>query len=65
MSQGTLRFLQIIVAAAVGCGAIYVDQQIEYGINPAIIGAWAFMAAYGVTLLINRFCPPSNDDWSA
>lgn len=40
------------------CAAIYFQQSTGYEINPGIVGAWSFMAAYGATyavvLLIDR-----------
>lgn len=50
--QFLIQIGQLAVAMAVTCGAIYFQQSTGYDINPYIIGAWGFMAAYGVTWLV-------------
>lgn len=54
------RTMQFAIALAVGSGAIYFSETNDYPINPMIIGAWSFMAAYGATLGIVRLA-----DWQS
>lgn len=49
-----LRVCQVLIMLGVGFGAIYFQQSNEYDINPLIIAAWGFMAAYGFTLGVLR-----------
>jgi hypothetical protein len=49
-----LRIVQVLIAAAVVFGCIWFEQSTGYHINPWIIGAWAFMASYGFTLVYDR-----------
>lgn len=50
MSQFWLRVCQFTIAAGVLFGSIWLQEYIDYKINPMIIAAWSFMAAYGFTL---------------
>ena len=50
MSQIWLKAVQITLFLGVMFGSIWVSRTIEYPINPYIVGAWSFMAAYGFTL---------------
>lgn len=50
MSQTWLKLTQATLFLGVMFGSIWVSQVTEYPINPLIIGAWSFMAAYGFTL---------------
>ena len=52
MTDFLVKAFQIGVALAVGFTAIYFEQSTGYHINPLIIGAWCFMAAYGMTWLV-------------
>lgn len=54
ISQFWVRTAQFAIAAAVTMGCIYFQETTGYKINPYIIGAWSFMAAYGATLLAVR-----------
>ena len=54
----TLRFLQLAIFCAVLFGAIWFEQANDYPINSYIKGVWAFLAAYGFTLLWARV-----EDW--
>lgn len=51
MADILVKLAQFTVAAVVMCGAIYFEQSTNYHLNPNIVGAWSFMAAYGLTLL--------------
>lgn len=50
MSQIWLKVVQVTLFIGVMFGSIWVSRVTEYPINPYIIGAWSFMAAYGFTL---------------
>lgn len=54
MAEFLIKLAQVSVAAAVMFGAIYFEQSTNYHLNPNIVGAWSFMAAYGLTLLAVR-----------
>lgn len=54
MSEFLIKTAQLTLAASVMCAAIYFQQSTGYDINPGIVGAWSFMAAYGATLLTVR-----------
>ncbi len=50
-----MHVLQVLIAFGVVCGAIWYEETYHYEINPLISGAWGFMAAYGFTLLVDRY----------
>lgn len=50
MSQFWLKVTQVTLFLATMFGSIWVSRVTEYPINPYIIGAWSFIAAYGFTL---------------
>ena len=54
MSEFLIKAGQIVIASAVMFAAIYAQETLNYPINGYLIGAWAFMAAYGATLLAVR-----------
>lgn len=45
-----MKLIQLLIAGGVMSAAIYAEQTLHYKINGNIIGAWGFMAAYGITL---------------
>lgn len=51
MTDLLIKAAQLGIALAVTFAAIYFQQSTGYDINPHIVGAWAFMAAYGATWL--------------
>lgn len=48
------RTMQVTLSLVVGFGAIYFSETNNYPINPALIGVWSFLAAYGATLGLIR-----------
>lgn len=64
-SAFAIQAIQIGVALAIAFGAIYVSQQLEYPINGAIIGAWAFMGAYAATWLLFKMIDVRRFGWAA
>lgn len=50
MTPFRMKACQFSIALFVVMASIYAAETIPYPINPFIIGAWAFMAAYGFTL---------------
>lgn len=60
MSDFLVKLGQFLIAAIVGCAAMWFQQAYNYPINGYIVAAWAFMAAYGATLGIVRLL-----DWRA
>lgn len=51
MTQFLIQVAQLSVAIAVTFAAIYFQQSTGYDLNPYVVGAWGFMAAYGATYL--------------
>ena len=64
-SPFTVQALQIGVALAISFATIYVSRQLEYPINGAIIGAWAFMGAYAATWLLFKVIDVRRYGWTA
>jgi hypothetical protein len=54
VTEFLIKLGQFSIAAVVGCSAMWFQQAYHYPINPYIVAAWAFMAAYGATLGIVR-----------
>jgi hypothetical protein len=54
VSDFLVKLAQFLIAAIVGCSAMWFQQAYHYPINGYIVAAWAFMAAYGATLLAVR-----------
>ncbi len=52
------RTMQIAIVLFVGFASIWTQEALEYPINPYVIGAWCFMAAYGATMLVVKLA-----DW--
>lgn len=49
-----MKTAQFVIFCGITFGAIWFQEENDYPLNPIIIGAWAFMGAYGFTLAVNR-----------